>query len=103
MDAPIKFSVIIVNYNSGDYLAEALRSLQAQTFKDFEVLLIDNASEDASLSDLDQDLLRNVTVLHQDENLGFAKANNIGASAAKGEWLALLNPDAQAAPDWLET
>ena len=103
MDAPIKFSVIIVNYNSGAYLAEALRSLQAQTFKDFEVLLIDNASKDTSLSDLDPDLLRNVTVLHQDENLGFAKANNIGASAAKGEWLALLNPDAQAAPEWLET
>ena len=42
-----------------------------------------------------------LTILKQDENLGFARANNIGAAVGRGQWLALLNPDAEAEPGWL--
>jgi GT2 family glycosyltransferase len=93
-------SVVIVVYESGPTLAECLAALRAQTFDDYEVLLIDNASSDrtaqaATKADPAIRLIENT------ENLGFAAAVNQGARAAKGRWLALLNPDAFAEPDWL--
>lgn len=96
------FSVIIVNYNGGDYLKGALASLAAQTRQDFEVFLVDNASSDGSMEKLGDTLPKHLHLLPQTTNLGFAAANNLAANSAKGEWLVLLNPDAEAAPDWLE-
>jgi len=93
--------VVVVNYNGGDYLRGCLRSLARQTHRDFEVFLIDNASTDDSLERLSE-LPDRTTVLRQATNLGFAAANNIGARAGRGRWLALLNPDAEAEPDWLD-
>jgi N-acetylglucosaminyl-diphospho-decaprenol L-rhamnosyltransferase len=94
-------SVIIVTYESRPVLTRCLAQLKAQTFQDFEVLLVDNGSTDgaartAARSDPTLQLIETGT------NLGFAEANNIGAARARGRWLALLNPDAFAEPDWLE-
>ena len=100
--SPLRFSVIIVNYNGGDYLKGALASLARQTVRDFEVFLVDNASLDGSMSDLGEALPERLSLRAQSENLGFAAANNLAAAEAVGEWLVLLNPDAEAAPDWLE-
>lgn len=97
-----RFSVIIVNYNGGQYLQGAVDSLAAQTFADFELLIVDNASQDGSVKALDISGISRVEVLHECENHGFARGNNIGARRATGQWLALLNPDAVASPDWLE-
>lgn len=97
-----RFSVIIVNYNGSGYLQRAIDSLSRQTFTDFETLIVDNASVDQSFTKLDTSALSSVTMMPQDDNLGFAKGNNVAAAEAKGEWLALLNPDAEADPDWLE-
>jgi GT2 family glycosyltransferase len=96
------FSVIIVNYNGGDYLKGALASLAAQTRQDFEVFLVDNASTDGSMERLGDKLPEHLHLMPQTENLGFAAANNLAAKSAKGAWLVLLNPDAEAAPNWLE-
>lgn len=96
------FSVIIVNYNGGDYLQKAVDSLKNQTFSDFEVIIVDNASADASFTTLDTSGLDNVILRPENLNHGFAKANNLAARQARARWLALLNPDAEAAPDWLE-
>ncbi len=95
------FSVLIVNYNGAAYLQGAIDSLKAQTHRSFEVIVLDNASSDGSLDALDTGGLPTVTLLRETENHGFAKGNNLAAAAAKGRWLALLNPDARAAPDWL--
>lgn len=118
-----RFSIIIVNYNGGDYLRCALQSLQTQTVTDFEVFVVDNASSDSSLADVvkkyggdtavERQTLslplsscpkQNVQlhVLAMNENLGFAAANNLAAESASGEWLVLLNPDAEADAHWLE-
>ncbi|RIJ32329.1 glycosyltransferase family 2 protein [Henriciella mobilis] len=97
------FSVIIVNYNGGSCLQRALDSLAAQTFSDFELLLVDNASADGSIDSVDLSGLERVRVLRQTENHGFAKGNNIAAHEAQGEWLILLNPDCIAKEDWLES
>jgi len=98
----MRFSVIIVNYNGGDYLAGALASLARQTVSDFEVFVVDNASSDGSMNQLGDELPDALHLFPQEENLGFAAANNLAARAAKGDWIVLLNPDAAAEPNWLE-
>jgi GT2 family glycosyltransferase len=99
--APPAVSVIVVTYESGPTLPECLAALKAQTLRGFELILVDNASRDgaaqaAAAADPAIRLIANA------ENLGFAAAVNQGARAAGGRWLALLNPDAYAQPDWLE-
>ena len=95
------FSVVIVNYNAGDLLQSAINSLKNQTFRDFEVLVIDNHSEKNPIHDLDVEDLPEVRVIRENTNHGFAKGNNIAAKLARGKWLALLNPDATADENWL--
>lgn len=97
-----RFSIVIINYNGGAYVQGALDSLARQSVRDFEVFLVDNASTDGSIDELETSKLPAFTLMAQTENLGFAEGNNIAAKAANGEWLVLLNPDAEAAPDWLE-
>lgn len=97
-----RFSVLIVNFNSGQYLAGAVDSLRRQTFRDFEVIVVDNASSDGSQKPLGEEGLPTLVWKAETENHGFAKGNNLAAYEAQGEWLVLLNPDAVAMPDWLE-
>lgn len=93
-------SVVIVVYESGPTLAECLAAVRAQTFADHEVLLVDNASSDRTAQAAHQ-ADPTLRLIENAENLGFAAAVNQGARAARGAWLALLNPDAFAEPDWL--
>lgn len=94
-------SVIIVAYESGPVLPRCLAHLSAQTFRDFEIILVDNGSADrAAQTAAAADPA--IVLIENGANLGFAEANNIGAAQARGRWLALLNPDAFAEADWLE-
>jgi GT2 family glycosyltransferase len=96
-------SIVIVTWNSVAHLSRCLYCLSAQTFKDFEVIVIDNSSTDNTidaLKSLRLDL--NIKVIKLENNHGFAVANNIGARLARGKWLALLNADAFPESDWLE-
>ena len=93
-------SVIIVTYESRAVLTRCLEQLKAQSFTDFEVILADNGSVDGAAkaaARADPSLV----LLENGANLGFAAANNRAAGLARGRWLALLNPDAFAQPDWL--
>lgn len=92
--------VIVVNYNSGAHLARCLEALIQQTYPHFEALIIDNASTDNSFAGLPCDPRLRVTKLER--NIGFAAANNLGFVDQKAEFVALLNPDAFPAFDWLE-
>jgi GT2 family glycosyltransferase len=93
-------SILIVNWNGADYLPRCLEAVAAQTFPSFDVLLIDNASEDGSINDLERHWPF-VHVKRLEHNLGFSAANNLGAHLAQGRWLALLNSDAFPHLDWL--
>jgi len=96
-------SVIIVTWNSNKDLQICLDHLLAQTFHGFEIILVDNGSEDQTLSELYEKYPSlNLKTYRLNSNLGFASANNIGARRARGKWLALLNADAFPEPDWLE-
>ncbi|NNC38520.1 MAG: glycosyltransferase family 2 protein [Acidimicrobiales bacterium] len=96
-----KVSVIIVNYNAGDWLAKSTRSLLSQMEADFECFIVDNGSTDGSLGTLPK-LDKRFTIIELGYNAGFAVANNHAAKLANSPWIALLNPDAFARPDWLE-
>lgn len=93
-------SVIIVNWNGRSWLQQCLPTLAAQTFKDFEVIVVDNGSTDDSVSWLSQNW-PNVHVLLQQTNLGFAAANNLGIRATNSPFIALLNNDTLVDPGWL--
>jgi GT2 family glycosyltransferase len=98
-----KVSIIIVTWNSGNVLPQCLNSLDQQTVKDFEVIIVDNGSSDNSIEDLPNKWPAfNLQIRKMGKNIGFAAANNLGAHLAKGEWLALLNSDAFPDPGWLE-
>lgn len=97
-------AVVIVNWNSWVLLARCLEALESQTYKNFSVTIIDNASSE----EIPPQLLETspqVKLVRHSSNVGFAAANNVAVSkhSLDGEWIALLNPDAFAAPRWLET
>jgi GT2 family glycosyltransferase len=94
-------SVAIVTYRSGATLGRCLAALKAQTLPGFQTILADNASMDGAArvaASADSDIM----LLELGANLGFAAGNNRAARVARGRWLVLLNPDAYAAPDFLE-
>ena len=99
--APPAVSVLVVAYESGPHLGQCLAALAAQTFTDFEIILVDNASTDGAPQSAAADH-PTVRLIAAGSNLGFAAANNLAAHQARGWWLALLNPDAFAHSDWLE-
>lgn len=92
--------MIIVNWNGGALLAQSVQSLQKQTTAPTAVLVVDNASTDDSLAQLPA--WDRLAVLRMDDNLGFAAGNNRAIAHCDTEYIALLNPDAFAEPDWLE-
>ncbi|NNE56924.1 MAG: glycosyltransferase family 2 protein [Hellea sp.] len=96
-----KASMIIVNYNGGEYLGRCIAALEAQTEQSFECFVMDNGSTDGSIKSLTK-LDKRFKVQELGDNLGFAAANNRAAESAIADWIVCLNPDAFAHPDWLE-
>ena len=91
MSEPI-LSIIVVSYNTREMTLECLRSVVAETQKPYELIVIDNASTDGSAAAIAAEF-PDIRLLAETENHGFAKANNIAAEIAVGEYLLLLNPD----------
>jgi GT2 family glycosyltransferase len=93
-------SVLIVTWNSARYLQQCLASIDLQDYCDLEVVVVDNASDDAT-----RDFLRlresQWRVIYNDRNVGFAAGQNQAIRAAKGEWLLCLNPDMLLAEDFV--
>ena len=92
-------SVVIVNWNRKELLRACLQSLARQQNVAFETIVIDNGSVDGSADMAEGEF--GVRVIRNGENRGFCAANNQGIAAARGEWIALLNNDAEAEPGWL--
>ncbi|MFQ5872428.1 MAG: glycosyltransferase family 2 protein [Dehalococcoidia bacterium] len=97
-----RVSVVIPTWNGEELLPLVLGSLREQTFKDFEVVVVDNGSTDGSVRLLARDYPE-VRVLDFDENLGFSAAVNAGIRATAGEYVALVNNDVELDPGWLWT
>ncbi|MFN2126430.1 MAG: glycosyltransferase family 2 protein [Anaerolineales bacterium] len=95
------FSVIIPSYNSAIFLEEAIRSVLAQTYKDYEIIVVDDGSSDDCYGVV-QRFGNRVKYIWQ-ENQGLAGARNTGIRASNQQFLALLDADDQWLPNFLET
>jgi GT2 family glycosyltransferase len=85
-------SVTIVTYNSGRFIKRCLESVLEQKYPNLEVIVVDNASTDGTIDILEQfeDRCR---IYYNDENIGFAAAQNQAIQHSAGEWVLTLNPD----------
>ncbi len=96
-----KISIIIVNYNGKVWLKGCLTSLFRQSYKNFEVIFVDNASTDGSIEFVKNHFPKVKLVVNK-ENLGFSGGNNIGYERASGEFILFLNNDTEVSNDFLE-
>ncbi|MGC9521460.1 MAG: glycosyltransferase family 2 protein [Anaerolineae bacterium] len=94
-----RISVIVPNWNGARHLSVCLDSLCRQSYRNVEIIVVDNASQDESLAILSD--YPAIQVLAQSRNLGFTGACNVGLRAADGAIKVLLNNDTEVDPDWL--
>src|ERR1700683_4574795 len=96
---PLLISVVVVNWNRRDLLRACLQSLQLQQGVEFETIVIDNGSDDGSPEMVSREFAaggdRPLRLIRNRENRGFCAANNQGIQDARGEFVALLNNDAE--------
>lgn len=94
-------SIIIVNWNGFQHLADCLDSIAEQSYRDFEVILVDNGSTDESVPFVRENYPW-VKLVLLTENTGFATGNNRGYQQAVGRYIVTLNNDTRVAKNWLE-
>ncbi|MFM2415902.1 MAG: hypothetical protein RL385_625 [Pseudomonadota bacterium] len=90
-------SIIIVNWNAGELLESAVRSIKRECLAPHEIVVVDNASVDASTERVAH--VSGLRVLRNEVNVGFARACNQGAKAALGDYLLFFNPDCELVTD----
>jgi GT2 family glycosyltransferase len=93
-------SVTIVTFNSGRFIKRCLESVLAQRYRPREIIVIDNASTDGTIDILEQFEDR-CQVVYNDENIGFAAAQNQAIALSAGDWVLTLNPDVLLLPDFI--
>ena len=94
-------SVLIVVYGGGALAIDAVASLVEHTPQPFEVILVDNASRDDSVSVVRGGIV-GMKLIVEDRNLGFGGGNNRAASEARAPVVCMLNPDARVTAGWLD-
>jgi N-acetylglucosaminyl-diphospho-decaprenol L-rhamnosyltransferase len=101
-DTPCEITVVVLNYNAGAYLAACIDALAAQSLKNFRAIIADNGSSDKSFTDARSKASDpRFEFVEFGENHGFARGNNLALQGVETPLMALLNPDAFPAPDWL--
>ncbi|MFU0831939.1 MAG: Glycosyltransferase [Oscillospiraceae bacterium] len=98
-----EISVVIPVYNVEKYVGKCLLSLEEQTFRDFEIIAVNDGSTDSSLEILRhfEKKYDNITVIDQ-KNKGMSQARNVGMAKARGTWLTFVDSDDYVAPTFLE-
>ena len=82
-----KVSVVVIAYNEERYIAECIKSILGQGFKDFELVIVDDCSTDRTWEIISSFRDRRIVRIRNRENYNVAKARNIGLKAAKGEFI----------------
>ncbi|MBV8902724.1 MAG: glycosyltransferase family 2 protein [Acidobacteriia bacterium] len=93
-------SVTIVTYNSGHFIRRCLESVLEQDHRRLEIIVIDNASTDGT-SDILEQFEDRCRIYYNQENIGFAAAQNQAIARARGDWILSLNPDVLLHPDFI--
>lgn len=101
-----KVSIVVLNFNGRKFLNNCLRSVFGSSHKDFEVILVDNNSNDGSADIAYAEFSRNLNfkLIRNCRNYGYAEGNNIGVSFSShdAKYIVLLNPDTVVDPFWLD-
>src|SRR5229473_6630674 len=95
-------SVTIVTFNSGRFIKRCLESVLEQKYPNMEVVIIDNASNDGTV-DILEPFAEKCRIYYNDENIGFAAAQNQAIALAQGEWVLTLNPDVLLLPSFVQS
>ncbi|MEQ1897752.1 MAG: glycosyltransferase [Vicinamibacterales bacterium] len=96
-----RVSVVVTCFNLGAYLPELIASLRAQTFRDFEMCVVDDGSTDALTLRVLRGLAPDITVIYS-ENRGLSAARNLGVSSTSGEYVCAVDADDVLLPTLLE-
>ena len=103
----IDLSIIVVNYNAGTFLQRCFLSIEKNISNkiSYEVIVVDNASTDESINEVKSSKLKvqSLTIIRNEVNVGFSKANNIGLKKATGRYILFLNPDTELREKTVET
>tara|TARA_Y100001936_G_scaffold198335_1_gene199409 strand:- start:2354 stop:3394 length:1041 start_codon:yes stop_codon:yes gene_type:complete len=94
-------SIIVLNYNAGKLLLDCITSLKKSTYKNMEILVVDNISSDDSHTKC-KEKFSDIKLIQNNENLGYCGGNNVGIKHANGEFIVILNPDTIVEKKWLE-
>ena len=95
-------SIIIPMYNRERYIREAINSVLSQTFQDFEIVVIDDGSDDSSVNIVESITDNRIHIYKNESNMGIPRARNIGLLHARGEYIAILDSDDVMRPARLE-
>ncbi len=93
-------SVTIVTFNSGRFIKKCLESVLEQRYPHVEIIVIDNASTDGTV-DLLERFEDRVRIVYNEENIGFAAAQNQAVALSRGDWVLALNPDVLLMPNFI--
>lgn len=101
----VKLSIIVPVYNTARYLTRCIDSIRAQSFRNFEVILIDDCSPDGAGSICDDYAKQDnrICVIHKSQQEGVAAARNIGIKYARGEFIGFVDSDDYISPNMYET
>lgn len=94
-------SILIVNWNGKALLGDCLTSVTSQTYRNYEILVVDNGSTDGSVEYIKENF-PTVRIIRNARNEGFARACNKGMICSRGEYIAVLNSDMELDTQWLE-
>ncbi|HXG93259.1 MAG TPA: glycosyltransferase family 2 protein [Blastocatellia bacterium] len=99
--APLRASVVIVNYNAGEKLLRCLESVTRSADEDCEIVVVDNASTDGIADIIGRDFPQ-VILVRSGVNAGFGAGSNLGVKHARGDYIIFLNPDTVVERGWIE-
>lgn len=99
MEKPL-VSIVILNYNAGDFLENCISSIENSDYDNYEIILVDNNSNDQSHLKC-KELFPKIRLIENSENLGYCEGNNVGIRHSRGEFVVILNPDTEVEPSWL--
>lgn len=96
-----KVSIIIINYKQKQLTLDCLKTLSKITYPNYEVILVDNNSEDGSVEAIEKNYPK-VNLIKNSKNTGFTGGNNIGLKKTAGDYILLLNNDTRVTPNFIE-
>jgi GT2 family glycosyltransferase len=94
-------SVIVLNYNAGELLLNCIGSIKKSTYKNLEIIVVDNISTDKS-QETCKKKYPDIKLVQNNENFGYCEGNNIGIREAKGDYIIILNPDTIVESNWIK-